>query len=152
MHASNHGPDESLIRDVVAGFPKAWNRHDARAIANLFAEDGDVVNVVGWWWHGRSQIEKQLRDAHAFIFKESVLTHDEVHIRFLDSRVAVVHVRWSLVGHKNPDGTPGQSRKGVETYVLQKQEEKWLIAAFQNTDSIPELAQTSNDSRSRFSG
>jgi hypothetical protein len=54
-------PDEREIRNVQARQADAWNRHDATAYANLFTEDGDVVNVVGWWWKGRSQKGIQLQ-------------------------------------------------------------------------------------------
>ena len=40
--------DEAQIRELQQ--VAAWNRHNAVAYANLFTEDGDVVNVVGWWW------------------------------------------------------------------------------------------------------
>jgi uncharacterized protein (TIGR02246 family) len=74
------------------------------------------------------------------MFRESTYTNDEVHIRFLTGQIAVVHVRWSMVGHRNPDGTPGQPRKGIQTHILQEQEGKWLIAVFNNTDSAPEVS------------
>ena len=45
-----------------------------------------------------------------------------------------------MVGHRNPDGTPGQPRKGIQTHILQEQEGKWLIAVFNNTDSVPEVS------------
>ena len=47
--------DDAAIREVQASQADAWNRHDATAYSNLFTEDGEVVNVVGWWWKGRSQ-------------------------------------------------------------------------------------------------
>ena len=74
------------------------------------------------------------------LFLESTLTDKEVCIRFLASDTAIVHVRWSMVGAKNPDGTPGRPQTGLETQVLRKQSGQWLIAAFHNTDSIPEVA------------
>jgi ketosteroid isomerase-like protein len=37
-------------KDVVAGFLAAWNRHDARALAALFAERAEFVSAVGAWW------------------------------------------------------------------------------------------------------
>ena len=136
---AGQSPDEAEIHRVETGFEQAWNRHDMKAWANLFAEDADFVNVAGWWWKGRAEIEQKHAGAHAFLFRESTLTIDEVHTRFLTPEIAVVHVLWSLAGHKNPDGTPGQPRKGVFTQVLQKQNGKWLIAAAQNTDSRPEV-------------
>ena len=42
--------DESDIRQLQARQQDAWNRHDANAYAALFTDDGDCVNVVGWWW------------------------------------------------------------------------------------------------------
>jgi uncharacterized protein (TIGR02246 family) len=131
--------DEADIRKVETGLQEAWNHHDMSAWANLFAEDADFVNVVGWWWKGRPEIERKHTDAHAFIFRESTLTIDEVHTRFLTPQIAVVHVLWSLVGSRKPDGTPGPPRKGIFTQVLQKRADKWLISAAQNTDSIPEV-------------
>jgi hypothetical protein len=44
-----------------------------------------------------------------------------------------------MVGNRNPDGTPGELRKGIQKHILQEQEGKWLIAAFNNADSIPEV-------------
>jgi len=40
--------DDAAIRQVQVLQAAAWNRHDARAYANLFAEDGDAVNIVGF--------------------------------------------------------------------------------------------------------
>ena len=133
------GQDEAAIDGAEADLQEAWNRHDAKAFASFFTEDADCVNVVGWWWKGRTQIERKVAEAHVFMFRDSTLTNNEVRIRFLTSRIAVVHIRWSMVGNRNPDGTPGELRKGIQTHILQKQEGKWLIAAFNNADSIPEV-------------
>ena len=62
---ANQSQEEAAIRKVEADLQQAWNRHDAKAWANLCTPDADVVNVVGWWWHGCSQIEKKIADAHA---------------------------------------------------------------------------------------
>jgi uncharacterized protein (TIGR02246 family) len=133
-------PDEVEIRNVETGLQDAWNHHDMKAWASLFTEDADFVNVAGWWWKGRAEIEKKHTAIHAYVFRDSTLTIDEVHARFLTPEIALVHVSWTLVGHKNPDGSAAQPRKGIFTQVLQKQNGKWLIAAAQNTDSRPEVA------------
>lgn len=131
-------PDEGEIRNVETRQQEAWNHHDAKAYADLFTEEGDVVNVVGWWWKGRPEIEKKLADAFAFVFRESTLTITEVHVRFLTPDIAVAHVRWSMVGAKTPQGIP-EPRQGIQMQVLEKRAGRWLIAAFQNTNGIPEL-------------
>src|SRR5580692_815935 len=131
--------EEAEIRAVEMGLQEAWNHHDMKAWANLFAEDADFVNVAGWWWRGRAEIEKKHTEIHAYIFRDSTLTIDEVDTRFLTPEIAIVHCLWSLTGNRNPDGSDGQPRKGIFTQMLQKQNGKWLIAAAQNTDSRPEV-------------
>jgi uncharacterized protein (TIGR02246 family) len=131
--------DEADIRELETSLREAWNRHDAKAHASFFSDDADCINVVGWWWKGRPLIEKKVAEAHVLMFRESIVTDNEIHFRFLTSEVAVVHIRWSMVGNRNPDGTPGTPRRGIQTHVLQKQSGRWWIVAFNNVDSIPEI-------------
>ena len=138
MFAADQSADETAIRALEVRQPEAWNKHDAKAYASLFTENGDCVNVVGWWWKGRTEIEQKLTDAYVYVFKESTLTVTNVDIRFLSSDVAVAHVRWTMTGARTPAGIP-VPQQGIQTHVLQKQNGQWLIAAFQNTNSVPEM-------------
>ncbi|NDQ58672.1 MAG: SgcJ/EcaC family oxidoreductase [Acidipila sp.] len=130
-------PDEKAIRDVEIRQQTAWNNHDAREYAKLFPDDGDVVNVVGWWWKGRAEIEKKLTDAFAWVFRDSTLTITEVKVRFLTPQIAVAHVRWTMAGAKTPPNIP-EPKQGIQTQVLEKRAGKWLITAMQNTNGVPE--------------
>ena len=130
--------DEAAIRDVQQQQQDAWNRHDAHAYAALFAEDGDVVNVVGWWWKGRAEIESKLAAAYVVVFRDSTLKVEDVTVRFLEPDIAVAHVRWSMTGARTPTGIP-EPRRGIQTQVLQRRDGRWQIAAFQNTNSAPEV-------------
>jgi uncharacterized protein (TIGR02246 family) len=137
--AADRQGDEAAIRDLVqTRQQQAWNQHDAKAYAALFAEDGDLVNVVGWWWRGRKEIESKLTDAFAFVFRESTLTITEVNVRFLTSEIAVAHMRWTMSGARTPPTIP-EPREGLQTFVLQKLGTNWMIAAFQNTNHVPEV-------------
>jgi uncharacterized protein (TIGR02246 family) len=136
--ASPQGKDEAAIHHVQERQADAWNRHDATGYAKLFTMDGDVVNVLGWWWRGRSEIDSRLTTAFAFVFRDSKLTITDVQVRFLSSVVAIAHVRWTMVGAKTPPGMP-EPREGIQLQILTKQEGEWLIASFQNTNSIPEV-------------
>lgn len=129
--------DDAAIRDLEKRQQEAWNQHDAKAYASLFTEEGDVVNVVGWWWKGRAEIEKKLTDAYAFVFRESALTLTDIDVRFLAADIAVAHVKWTMTGARTPKGLP-EVQQGIQLQVLQKQGGKWFIASFQNTNSIPE--------------
>lgn len=134
---ANQSTDEADIRKVEVAQQESWNSHDIKAYAALFTEKADVVNVLGWWWKDRAELEAKLSRAHGFVFKKSTLTIGEVDVKFLTPGIAVVHARWQMTGAMSPDGshTP---EIGIQTQVLQKLDGKWLIAAFQNTDSVPE--------------
>src|SRR5258708_23324942 len=114
--------DESSIRQLQTSQADAWNRHDATAYAALFTEDGDCVNVVGWWWKGRAQIESKLKAAFAFVFHESQLTITDTSVRFLSPTIAVAHVSWTMTGAKAPPGVP-EPRQGIPRQVLQHKSE-----------------------------
>jgi uncharacterized protein (TIGR02246 family) len=136
--ADDRQKDEAAIRDLLqARQQAAWNSHDAKAYAALFAENADLVNVVGWWWRGRAEIEKKLTDAFVFVFRDSTLTVTEVDVRFLSPEMAVAHARWTMTGAKTPPTIP-EPRQGIQTFVVNKVEGSWLVAAFHNRNSVPE--------------
>jgi uncharacterized protein (TIGR02246 family) len=128
--------DEEAIRQIPARFEAAWNRHDMKALASLFDEDADFVNVAGTWWKGRQEIEQAHVRAHAAMFKNSTLRLGEVKVRFLKPGVAVAHAHWDLSGDTGPDGTARAPRAGLMSQVVVKQNGLWLIASAHNTNLL----------------
>lgn len=130
---------EAAIRKLATDQGETWNRHDAKAYAALFAEDADCVNVLGWWWKSRAEIEKKLTDAFAFVFAQSELNIGDVDVRFLTRELAIAHVRWTMTGARTPNGGSPPPQQGIQTLVVQEKAGNWTIAAFQNTNSVPEM-------------
>jgi uncharacterized protein (TIGR02246 family) len=139
VNDTGRAQSETEIRDLQQRQADTWNRHDATGYAALFTEDADVVNVVGWWWKGRAEIESKLTAAYAVAFRHSTLTIDDVQVRFVTPEIAIAHVRWSMQGAVMPPGIP-EPRHGIQMQLLQKRDRVWRIAAFQNTTSVPEVA------------
>jgi uncharacterized protein (TIGR02246 family) len=129
--------DEAEIRTVAMRQGETWSHHDAQGYAALFTEDCDVVNVVGWWWKGRAELERKLTAAFTYVFRESQLTITDVQVRLLSPSIALAHARWTMTGARTPPGVP-EPRAGIQTLVFTKKAERWLIAGFQNTHSVPE--------------
>ncbi|WP_343712673.1 SgcJ/EcaC family oxidoreductase [Inquilinus sp.] len=125
------------MEDVPAAFILAWNRHDMAALAALFAEDADFVNVVGAWWRSRAEIGAAHVATHATIFKESRLEGEVAEITRLGPGVAALHVAWTLDGLRGPDGTPAEPRQGILLLVLTEATDGWRIRIAQNTDIVP---------------
>jgi uncharacterized protein (TIGR02246 family) len=135
--AAGQSADDAQIRDLQNRQADAWNHHDARAYASLFTKDGEVINVVGWWWKGRTQIESRLADAFAYVFAKSTMTITDVQTRHLAPNLALAHVSWTMTGSRTPPNIP-EPREGIEIQVLKKMGGRWLIYSFQNTNSVPE--------------
>ncbi len=138
--AADQAQESVAIQRLESQQQDAWNHHDANAYAELFTQDCNVVNVLGWWWKGRPELAKKLGDAFAFVFAESTLAISAVDVRFPAPTIAIAHVRWTMTGARNPTAGPAAHAPmmGIQMQVLSKASGSWLISDFQNTNSIPE--------------
>ncbi len=122
---------------MPAAFAAAWAARDAGALAALFAEDADFVNVVGIWWEDRAAIERAHAYGLATFFAESRLSVGRVKTRRLAAEVAIVQARFRLTGQRAPDGSTAGPRSTILTFVLARRGPGWLCVAAQNTDVVP---------------
>ncbi len=125
------------MKAAVQSFVDAWNQHDMDALAALFTEDADFVNVRGTRWVGRSAIREGHAAAHATIFKNSQLGILELSVRFLKPDVAVARWACELTGQTTPAGEAVPPRRAIPTFVMTKTHDRWLIVVGQNTDIVP---------------
>ena len=132
---------ERAIRAVEARQEAAWNAHDSTAYAALFAEDADVVNVLGWHWKSRAELRDKLGRAFATVFRATTLHIESVTFKPIAPGVVVAHVGWTMTGALSPDGSGGNiPQQGLQTQVLRRTPGGWTIVAFQNTNAVPERA------------
>lgn len=129
--------DATAVRNVILQQADAWKQHDAAAYSALFTPECDVVNVAGWWWKSRAEMQQKLARAFATVFAHSTLAFGDVQVRFLTQDIAIAHARWSMTGEQMPPGMPPPGA-GIQTLVVTRHAGKWLIAEFQNTISQPE--------------
>lgn len=136
--AAERKNEVKTVNEIASRFVNAWNKHDMAALAGLFAENADFVNVVGTWWKSREEIQKAHEFSHSTMFKESRLTGEATSTRFIRPDVAVMHMKWELEGMKSPDGKPVPRRQGILVFVASRESGDWKVQAAQNTDFIPE--------------
>jgi uncharacterized protein (TIGR02246 family) len=132
--AQERSRDSDAIKSVESQFEAAWNQHDIKTLGALLTDDVDFITVAGRWLRDRVEFETFHTELHNTVFKDSVLTIKDTEMRFLKSDVAVVHVRWSMRGDRDADGTPREPREGMFTQVMVKQSGQWRITASQNTN------------------
>lgn len=122
--------------DLVVAFAKAWSRNDADAIADLFVEDADFVNVVGLWWRSKRAIKRAHKFGFDHAFESAKLRIESVRERRLYERVAVVHAEWRLTGQVSPDGQAAGPRRGVMSVVATRLDDgSWIGVSCHNTDT-----------------
>ena len=126
--------DEAQVRKVIADFGDAWDRHDAKAMAALHAEDVNFINIFGEWWKTRSQVETNLARIHCGGggMAQTTMKMRIEQVKFPAANVAVVHGIVELFNAPPP--TLGENHF---IRVMVKQHGRWLISSFQNTRISP---------------
>ena len=129
--------DEKAIRLVIAACGKAYNAHDARAMAALFAPDAEIVNEDG----GRTQGRPAIEQVFAAVFQTHPQGRIEIAvegIHFLGPALAVEDGLSTVV--REPGATPEKNRYVV---VHAKQDGRWQMASARE---LPEQPAASTES------
>ncbi len=124
--------------NIAVLFARAWNARDPAALAALFEEDAEFVNVTGQYWHNRESIRK----AHAYglehAFNKSTLATGETKVKLLSPEVAIVHARMTLSGEESADADTGPGpHDTIVSFVVHRSGNRWLCASAHNTDVLP---------------
>lgn len=136
--------DEAAVRDIIHEQITAWNSGDAVGFSRRFAADGTFTNIRGQFFTGRETFIQK----HEVLFKGpflgSTLKADLVSLRFVRPDIAIVETLTSLSGiQKLFAGTNTDEMGRLRTRLLQvllKNEGKWTIIAYHNTDVKSDVA------------
>ncbi len=134
--------DETEVRGLYQQLVEGWNKRSADAMANSFAEDGELIGFDGSQLAGRTEIASHLRQIFtnhptpAYVFKVR-------NVRFLSPEVADLRAVAGMVLPGESDLQPNLNTH--HTIIAVKPESKWRVVLFQNTPAQfhgrPELVQ-----------
>ena len=111
---------------AVADYTAAWNNHDAKALARIFADDADFIGGSGGLMK-RDAFEKTAAEEHATMFMNHRLTTTVDQIRFLKSDISVVD------GSYKATSTSGSKPfTGLFTLIMRKTGGNWLCVAMRS--------------------
>ncbi|MGU3409640.1 SgcJ/EcaC family oxidoreductase [Microbacterium sp. M1A1_1b] len=136
---SRAATDDSRPGELARAFVRSFNQGDARALAALFADDAEFVNIYGIRMSGRSGIEHGHRAAFASRLGGAALTTTRVDEHQVAPDVAVVQLSWRLA--KAPDADPTlvvPDSAGVLTFTAVRADAAWQFIAGANVmESTP---------------
>jgi uncharacterized protein (TIGR02246 family) len=121
--------DFDALGQLNESYVTAFNRQDAAAVANAFAEGGDMLILTGDLLEGREAIAK----GHSSFFannRQAKIAGKQLHRRFLTPDVAVARGEWKV-----SNGPAQFPSKGLWTAVQVKTNGSWRYASL--TLTIP---------------
>lgn len=131
LHQIIHDPKE-----IPELFKKAWNRYNARGIADLFVDDADFVNVTGKWWENKKDIFKMHDFGLRVIFQHSKMEILRVKLKMLSEEIAVVHAHIKITGQTPKEVGFADKRETLFLFVAKRRNGHWLCESAQNTDIV----------------
>ncbi len=134
--------EEHALRGLVTQLANAWNQGDSEAWTALFAEDADLIHILGGHLRGHAEIERAHRAIFDTIYKGSTLKLTVEKIRPVTAEVAIVFLVGEL--HITQAGVPPVLHTRP-TLVMHRTDGTWRIVAFQNTVVMPEGAPAGNN-------
>lgn len=127
--------DLKALNALPVKWQKYWNMHNMDSMGTLLRNDVDFINVGGVWLQGKTTAVRDHKEKHEGIkFKTSVWQTDSVDIKYVKPDLAIVHIGWGISGDFENDGTARQPRHGIFTWIVAKENNKWLLLAVQNTN------------------
>ncbi|HEX8618425.1 MAG TPA: SgcJ/EcaC family oxidoreductase [Thermoanaerobaculia bacterium] len=109
---------EQQIRERFDAFANAWNAHDVAAMADCFIERGNVTHPWGAFAAGREEIARLLAADHEGPMRESRWRFEQLSIRQLSDRAAVVECNGVVEGVRAPNGNRYELPHRVNAVVV----------------------------------
>lgn len=123
--------DGHSIHDIVARMADAWNRGDADAWVEPFADDAAFVTIFGQEFPDRETNRREHAEILQGVFKGSRIEAVIHRLHFVRPDVAVLALDVRL---HVPDDGGTRLRRTRLLHVLERHVGDWRIVASQNTD------------------
>jgi uncharacterized protein (TIGR02246 family) len=136
--------DSAAIKQACADFSENFSRHDAHGVALTFAEDADFTNMRGSHSHGRADIEKWFASLFRGNLRDSLRTDTVRSIRYFTPELAAVDADTVITGTKAADGSEIPPRKGLMVVLMTKQNGRWFIGTFHESEYPPSRGDSAN--------
>jgi uncharacterized protein (TIGR02246 family) len=121
---------ELAVRDLYMAVLDGWNRADAKAFSDQFADDGEVIGFDGSPIAGRPQIAEAM-DAIFHDHKTGSYVGVVRHVRELGDGAALLRAVSGVVPAGADDIKP--ELNAIQSLVAEVREGAWRVVLYQNT-------------------
>jgi uncharacterized protein (TIGR02246 family) len=128
---------EAELHALVQGLQDAWNHGDAARFAEPFADDAEVVHLLGGGGTGRPAVRAGMEALFRTVYARSHVEYRVEKIKRLAPGVAVVLLRQKLTFNQGGQTYEIWCRP---TLVCLRAGGRWSVALFQNTKIAGETA------------
>lgn len=125
--------DRESVNNVIIEFQNDFNEGSFANASSYSTADWEHINPNGGISKGRDNVLKEVRAVHQSFLKGVKMKIETVEIRFLTPTVAVADVIHLLDNFTTPDDKIHIHERQIKTYIIIKQEDKWLLTHDHNT-------------------
>jgi len=119
-----------VVRNLYAAILDGWNRADAEAFADPFADDGEVIGFDGTPIRGRAQIAQEM-DSIFRDHKTGTYIGIVRDIRHLCASAALLRAVSGVVPAGAQDINPDLN--AVQSLVAEQRQQAWRVVLYHNT-------------------
>jgi uncharacterized protein (TIGR02246 family) len=135
---------DQTITDFEGVQQAAWSAHDAAAYTAAFDQNADIITSLGWHWAGQTEAARNLGVGFRLVYARAHLRLSDVQVRTLTPELSFVTLNWSIEGARTIDGgLPAGEQHGLETQLLQRRGQSWLVLSQQDTAASAPLPTSS---------
>ena len=127
------------LQDLVNKYEETWQAHDAKRLADFFAEDSDMIIGIQPRITGRAAIETSWDLYFSRIDSGRVISISIESIRILSPNIALLNLHTTTGGTHSETNEVLESRKARGTWVVIRSSGDWRISALRAHSPIGEL-------------
>ena len=129
-HTEDRTLDEAAINTVLADSYDAWAAGDAAGMVADYTPDATAI-MVGSLRDGRDLIRESMAAGFAGPLKGTSTYNKQLGLRFVGRDAAIVVTESAILFGGATE--PADASKVNDTWVLEKRDGQWLIAAYHNS-------------------
>ena len=114
------------FQNIAKAYNEAWDKHDVKALANFWADDGDLISPWANVFVGKKAIEQHFAEEQANQMKNATIKLKILNLRMIDQDTAFVDADFTLTGMEI-SGVKAAPLHDHAVFLFVKRDGNWKI-------------------------